>query len=112
MSLPQLTRTMVLETPVRAEDGAGGCVTSWTALGTLHTDVKTGTGRQSGGIVATLSKLTCRIVVRAAPDGAPSRPKAGQRLREGNRVFRIDAVAAFDRGAHYLTCFAVEEVVT
>ena len=112
MSLPRLTRPMVLETPVRAEDGAGGYVTSWTALGTLHTDVKTGTGRQTSGVVATLSKLTCRIVVRAARDGAPSRPKAGQRLREGNRVFRVDAVTAFDRGAHYLTCFAVEEVVT
>lgn len=112
MSLPRLTRTMILEQPVRSDDGAGGYVTTWAALGTLHADVKTGTGRQSGGIVATLSKITCRVIVRAAPEGAPSRPVVGQRLREGNRVFRIDAVAPFDRGAHYLTCFAVEEVVT
>jgi head-tail adaptor len=103
---------MILEDPVRADDGAGGHVTTWQALGTLYADVKSGTGRQTSGIVATLSKLTCRVIVRAAPEGAPSRPKAGQRLREGNRVFRIDAVAAFDRGAHYLTCFAVEEDVT
>ena len=112
MSLPRLTRTMILEDPVRADDGAGGYVTTWQTLGTLYADVKSGTGRQTGGIVATLSKLTCRVIVRAAPEGAPSRPKAGQRLREGNRVFRIDAVAAFDRCAHYLTCFVVEEDVT
>jgi head-tail adaptor len=102
---------MSLENPVRTEDGAGGHVTTWVALGTLYADVKTGTGRQSGGVVATLSKLAVRVIVRAAPVGAPSRPKAGQRFREGGRVFQIEAVAAFDRGAHYLTCFAVEEVV-
>ena len=112
MSLPRLTRTMVLEDPIRSDDGAGGYVTTWQTLGSLFADVKTGTGRQSGGVVATLSKLTCRIIVRAAPEGAPSRPKAGQRFREGNRTYRIDAVAPFDRGAHYLTCFAVEEAVT
>lgn len=112
MSLPRLTRTMILEDPVRADDGAGGHVTTWQVLGTLYADVKSGTGRQSSGIVATLSKLTCRIIVRAAPAGAPSRPKPGQRLREGERLFRIDAVAPFDRGAHYLTCYAVEERAT
>lgn len=112
MSLPRLTRTMILEDAVRVDDDAGGHVTTWQALGTLYADVKSGTGRQTGGIVATLSKFTCRVIVRAAPEGAPSRPKAGQRLRESNRVFRIDAVAAFDRGAHYLTCFVVEEDVT
>ena len=112
MSLPRLNRPMVLESAVRDADGAGGYTTTWTALGTLHTDVKSGTGRQSSGIVATLSKLTCRVIVRAAPEGAPSRPKPGQRLREGERIFRIDAVMPFDRGAHYLTCLAVEEVVT
>ena len=111
MSLPRLTRQMILEDPVRTDDGAGGYVTTWQPLGTLFADVKSGTGRQSGDLVATLSKNTVRVIVRAAIVGAPSRPKAGQRFREGQSTFRIDAVAPFDRGAHYLTCFAVEEAV-
>ena len=111
MSLPRLTRQMTLENPVRVADDAGGYVTTWEPLGTLFADVKTGTGRQSGDLVATLSKNTLRVIVRAAAVGAPSRPKAGQRFREGARLFRIDAVTAYDRGALYLTCFAIEEAV-
>lgn len=111
MSLPRLTRQMVLEDPVRTDDDAGGHETTWVALGTVFADVKSGTGRQSGDLVATLSKNTVRVIVRAAVAGAPSRPKPGQRFREGPSTFRIDAVAPFDRGAHYLTCFAVEETV-
>jgi head-tail adaptor len=111
MSLPRLTRQMILETPVKVDDNAGGHETTWAPLGTLFADVKSGTGRQSGDLVATLSKSAVRVIVRAAVVGAPSRPKAGQRFREGSSVFRIDAVTPFDRGAHYLTCFAVEETV-
>lgn len=112
MSLPRLTRQMVLESSLKTDDGAGGHVTTWVPKGTVFADVKSGTGRQTGGVVATLSKLTCRVIVRAAPEGAASRPVAGQRFREGSRLFRIDAVAAYDRGAHYLTCYVVEEAVT
>ena len=109
MSLPRLTRAMILEAPIRTPDGAGGHQTTWSALGTVYADVKSGTGRQVTDLTAALSKLTCRVIVRAAPIGAPSRPEAGQRLREGARVFRIDAVASYDRGGLYLACFAVEE---
>lgn len=59
----------------------------------------------------TLSSISFRITVRAAPHGAPSRPKPEQRFRAGNRIFRILAVGEADAGTHYLTCFAKEEVV-
>jgi hypothetical protein len=52
-----------------------------------------------------------RIIVRAAPVGDDRRPRPEQRFREGERLFRILAVAEADRGQHYLTCFAREEVV-
>lgn len=111
MRLPRLTRMLTLEAPERTEDGSGGHVTNWVALGTLFAEVKPGGGRQAAGLAAPLSRLSCRIIVRAAPEGAPSRPVAGQRFREGERIFRIDAVSAFDRAAHYLSCHAVEEAV-
>lgn len=109
MSLPRLNRLMVLEGPVRTPDGAGGHDTTWTTLGSLFVDIKKGTGRQVTGQIAALSRGTFRAIVRAAPIGSPSRPKPGQRLREGSRFFRIDAVMEYDRGGHYLTCFVLEE---
>lgn len=111
MSLPRLTRRMILEAPLRMPDGAGGHATTWSPLGTLFADVKAGTGRQVTDLTAALSRMTCRVIVRAAPMGAPSRPQAGQRLRDGTRIYRIDAVAPYDRGGLYLACFAIEETV-
>ncbi|MEL6641739.1 MAG: head-tail adaptor protein [Pseudomonadota bacterium] len=109
MSLPRLTRLMVLEAPVRTPDGSGGHTTTWDPQGSIFVDLKPGTGRQATGQIGALARNTMRAIVRAAGVGAPSRPKPGQRLREGTRFFRIDAVAHYDRGAHYLTCFVVEE---
>ena len=34
-----------------------------------------------------------------------------QRLRHGNRLFQIEAVAERDPEGRYLTCFAYEEIV-
>ena len=50
--------------------------------------------------------------MRASPPDAPSRPVAGQRLREGARIFVIHAVADDPGMARYLTCFAQEETAT
>jgi head-tail adaptor len=50
-----------------------------------------------------------RITVRAAPQGAPSRPKPSQRFRDGARIFSIDAVTESDPGGRFLVCFATEE---
>ena len=61
-------------------------------------------------VAAAPGTVTYRITVRAAPFGAPRRPKPEQRLREGARVFRIAAVAEDDADGRYLTCFAQEEV--
>ncbi len=48
--------------------------------------------------------------MRAAPIGAPSRPRPDQRFREGARIFRIHSVTERDDQGRYLTCFATEEV--
>lgn len=110
MKRPNLNRRLSLEEPVRTPDGAGGFTQSWQTLGELWAEVKHGSGRERAAGFATVSSIAFRITVRAAPDGAPSRPKPDQRFRDGSRIFRILAVTEADAGAQYLTCFAQEEV--
>lgn len=108
---PVLSRRLVLETPQRAPDGAGGYVTTWAALGQLWAEVKAGTGRELADGLVTLSSVPLRITVRASPVGALSRPQPEQRFREGGRIFRILAVAEGDAQGRFLTCIAREEVL-
>ncbi|MHA6268033.1 head-tail adaptor protein [uncultured Aliiroseovarius sp.] len=110
MKAPILNRRLTLEDPVRLPDGAGGFSQVWQPLGDHWAEIKPGTGRERAAGFATVSSIRFRITVRAAPDGAPSRPKPDQRFRAGARVFRILAVTEADAGAHYLTCFAQEEI--
>jgi head-tail adaptor len=106
-----LTRKLVLEEPQKVPDGAGGFTEVWVALGVLWADVRAGTGREreAAGLF-TVSTVPYRITVRAAPDGAPSRPKPDQRFRDGERLFRIMAVTERDAAGMYLECFSREEV--
>lgn len=112
MSAPQLNRSLVLEAPTQIADGAGGFNLDWQVLGALWAEIKAGTGREKSAFATTVSRVPWRIVVRAAPCGAPSRPVAGQRFREGDRLFHITAVAEKGAGSRYLTCFAEEEVAS
>ncbi|MEX5729284.1 SPP1 family predicted phage head-tail adaptor [Rhodovulum iodosum] len=112
MSPPVLGRKLVLEAPERVADGAGGYAETWVARGTLWAEVTPRTGGERSGEETALARVPHRIVVRGAPEGAPSRPVAGQRFREGGRLFFIRAVAEADRRGRYLTCFAEEEVAS
>ncbi|UWQ15578.1 head-tail adaptor protein [Aliiroseovarius sp. M344] len=110
MKLPNLNRKLILEEPVRSPDGAGGFSQTWQALGQVWAEIKPGTGRERAAGFATVSTISFRITVRAAPEAAPSRPQPDHRFRAGSRIFRILAVTEADAGAQYLTCFAQEEV--
>lgn len=112
MSAPLLNRKLVLEDAVQLPDGSGGFAESWVALGEMWGEVKAGTGSEKAGEFVTVSNVPYRITVRGAPVGAPSRPKPDQRFREGSRLFRIKAVTERDPQAHYLICFAHEEVLS
>lgn len=110
MSAPHLNRRLVLESPVRMPDGAGGFSDSWVVLGEVWAEMSTRTGRERAGAGGPVSAVSYRIVVRAAPFGAAARPMPEQRFREGVRLFVIQAVADRDPEGRYLTCFADEEV--
>lgn len=109
MSAPRLGRRLVLEALQRVPDGAGGFAEIWATLGTIWGEVQVASGRDAAGQEVILTSAAYRIKVRGAPQGAPSRPVAGQRFRDGGRVFGILAVSEADTAGRHLTCFAQEE---
>lgn len=109
MSTPRLNRRLLLETPLRQGDGAGGFTTIWQPLGSLWAQVTARAGREAAQMGAPISAVSYRIIVRGAPQSAPQRPKPEQRFRDGDRIFLIQAVAEADDDGRHLTCFATEE---
>ena len=69
-------------------------------------------GREQGTGAGMISVVQWRITLRAAPLGDARRPRPGQRLRQGTRLFQIEAVAESDPSGRYLDCFAREEDLT
>ena len=110
MNAVNLGRALVLETRVRTADGLGGFAEAWVPRGTLWAEVMPGAGRGLDREEVTGSVVSLRITVRGAQIGAPSRPVAGDRFREGLRHYRIVAVTERDPEGRYLTCFAQEEI--
>ena len=108
MNGPVLSRKLVLEQRVTAADGMGGQAVTWAALGTLWAEMTPGSGRAEVISGREVARQPWRIVVRAAPVGAPSRPRAEQRLREGTRGINILSVAEKGDDARFLTCYAEE----
>ena len=109
MKVLRLHRRLALEGEVVTPDGAGGFSRIWGLRGHLWAEVVPGSGRESGGIEVPLSTQPFRVTVRGAAQGEPSRPMAGQRFRDGTRVFSILAVTERDANGSYLVCAAREE---
>ncbi len=110
MKRPCLNRRLVLETPARIADGAGGYSETWDALGAVWADVTSRSGRDaaSGGVSVSLQAFA--VIVRAAPEGSAERPRPDQRFRDGKRILSIQTVAERDLQGRYLTCLVQEEV--
>lgn len=107
-----LNRRLVLEERGRAPDGAGGATGGWTALGEHWAAIRSGTGRIEGGEGFPRSRVPYRVTIRAVAPDSPARPKAGQRFREGERVYAILAVADRTSDARFLDCVVDEEVAS
>ena len=90
MRAPHLNRKLVLEEAQRVADGAGGFALTWVAMGALWAAVDAGTGRERAGEFATLSQVTYRITVRAAPQ-VPA-----------HHLLRIVARARLDKAAQQI----------
>ena len=110
MKTPSLNRKLVLEAPERVADGAGGYEITWTALGTIWADIRPGSGREREVHSLPRSQVPLVVTLRAAPVGSDARPKAGQRFREGARIYNINAVTEAADSRHYLLARVQEEV--
>ena len=104
-----LNRPLVLQTPTRVADGAGGFALTWVSEGVLWGEVVPGAGSDAAGVEVTLAKVPYRITVRGAAIGSPQRPRPDQRFADGARHFVILAVTERDPNGQYLICFAREE---
>ena len=109
MTPPRLNVRLVLEAATREGDGGGGFAQVWHKRGILWAEMQAGSGRERFGEVGPESVVSWRITVRGAPLGDPRRPVAGNRLRLGQRLFQINAVAERDAAGLWLTCIAQEE---
>lgn len=109
MGVPDLNTRLALETAERQPDGLGGHRTVWRPLGWLWARLESRSGREQGNGVGMVSVVQWRVTLRAAPVGDPRRPRSGQRLRHGTRLFLIEAVAEADAAGRFLDCFAREE---
>ena len=112
MGRPMLNRRLVLESQERAPDGAGGYTINWTPLGTLWAQIKPGSGREREVHSLPRSQVPLVVIVRAAPTGDDARPVAGQRFREGERIYHIHAVTELADSRRYLQVRVTEEVAT
>lgn len=110
MKPPTLNRHLTLEDSYRVPNDSGGFSSQWQPLGQIWAQVIAGTGKEQAVNALPLSRVPYRITVRAAPMGAPSRPHAGQRFREGERIFSINAVTEQDAEGRFLLCQAQEEI--
>ncbi len=105
-----MKRRMALEAFEDAPDGGGGSAGFWRALGWHWAELRAVSARDARVGEVLRAEVSHRVTVRWRPDGAPSRPTAKQRFREGGRVFDIVAVAEADDKARALTCWVTEGV--
>lgn len=112
MKRPRMNRRLRLEQVSRTADGAGGFTEVWVELGKVWAEVRSLSGRETtqGGVPLSVQRF--RITLRSAPEGSPARPRAGQRFRDGTRLFLIAAVAEADPEGRFLTAQATEETAT
>lgn len=109
MGVANLNTPLMLEARQREADGMGGHRVNWRKLGTVHAMLRSSSGGLRGAEVGAESFSRWKITLRAFPAGDPRRPLPGQRLRMGERIFRIDAVSEQDPAGRFLTVSAQEE---
>lgn len=105
----QLDRYLRLEARQDISDGAGGFVETWAARGNLWANVVARSGTARSGEFGASARQALKITVRAAPQGHPARPKSGERLIDGGRIYTVLAVHEDARAARFLTLAAREE---
>ena len=105
----ELTRRLSLEAPSAVTDATGGQVIVWAVLGEVWAEMRAVSGRERREDPVRVGVTGWRVRIRAAAPGSLARPRAGQRFRDGPRVFAIVSVAEADGKGRWLECRCEEE---
>lgn len=100
------TRRLVLSSVQRSPDGAGGTVDAWGERGALWAEVRMRSGALRQTEFGRTPRLQVRITTHDLPEGHPMRPMTGDRLRDGTRVYEVQAVHSGER--RYIAVLASE----
>jgi SPP1 family predicted phage head-tail adaptor len=95
---------LALEACLRAADGIGGYVESWTEIATMFGMIEPVSARSVFGAGQTLETVTHRVTIRHR-----SGVESGMRLRKQDRIFEIVTVHDPDDSGRYLMCRVKEE---
>lgn len=85
-------RRLALLAPERSGDGAGGILTEWRERGALWASVRMRSGGSRATEFGRAPRLGLRITTHLLPQGHPMRPVPGHRLRDGGRLYAVEAV--------------------
>lgn len=100
----RLRLRLILETPTRIADGAGGATVVWSEVATVPADVQPVKADERAIGEGEGDLALHRIIIRSRSDVA-----AGGRFRLGERIFRIRSVSDPQEDGRYLVCLCEEE---
>lgn len=98
-----LRRRVTLEQQARVADGGGGVTVTWTAVTDLWAELKNLSGAEPFVAEGLQGKVSHEITIRKRTDVVPA-----MRLRQGARIFVIQAVLGLDEAEPYLRILAEE----
>jgi SPP1 family predicted phage head-tail adaptor len=98
-----MRRRLTLEVQARAADGGGGVAIVWSPVIDLWAEVKNLGGSEQFVAEGLQGKVTHQIAIRKRTDVVPA-----MRLRQGARIFVIQAVLGRDDPEPYLRILAEE----
>lgn len=102
------TRRLVLQVSTEVPDGGGGFTRIWEDRTAIWGEVRMRSGKLSATEFGERPSLKVRIQTHFLPQGHASRPLPGQRLRDGGRVFVVEAVHDTEGRHALLTILATE----
>lgn len=101
-----LRHRVLLEMPVRADDGGGGAIVTWTPVADLWAGIAPATGGEDVVGEGIAGRVSHELLVRYRSGIAPA-----MRFRLGDRTFEIKAVLDIAERRRMLRCLCREELL-
>ncbi len=105
MRAGDLRHRLIIESPQRLSDGAGGAVVTWAQVASVWAHIKPVTAREFRSAEQRAEKVTHKITLRYRSD-----INATMRLVGEGRIFNIEAIINEAERDQWLKCSCVEGV--